>query len=1135
MSGTDCFLEKLARTTRQAYQRCAGSSTAWRVARPVRAFEVLIVLAAVAISSGVALAQSTAADIVGTVRDPSGAVVPAVVVKAVQAETNFIRETQTNADGIYEFRILPPGTYTLTAEVAGFKKYINEDIPLASRQVLRIEISLVVGSITENVTVVSEVPMVNTETGTLSETRGSRLLTEGPQGTPIMSTFGYNTLRNSVLVRGSGEAGYKAAGSRAGQYELSIDGNAVETTYTNITVPYQAVREEKVTVVGAPAEFRTPVTLDAVTQQGTNRVHGAVTLQYSHDRLNALAAMSPTSARPAQLPRHQWNLTVGGPLYIPKVYDGRNRTFLFFSGERATPTDVRVAFGRLVTVPTNGMRQGEFESYFNATGKGSKSLIDPLSGQPFAGKLIPKSRWNPAAAKAVDLFFPAPNVSGINPDIPLNNFNGPSASKSNWHTLFARIDQVISSRNTFGFSYTESPINNSSSEALPSLGMFVISGHAKQFNWTDTHVVSPTIVNEARVGYFIFDNERWGYDGGTLGGIASTLGIDLGADAAFRNARRQAPTISITGLTGINSTYADDQRVQRWLTMRDNLSIQKGKHSFKLGYDHRFKRDDRLTANNAIGSSQSYTGRHSGDPFADFLLGIPEGTARYTPGVEWLRRRYNELGLYAQDQFKATSRLTLNFGLRFERISPRTETSGAYINFDPSTLAIVFPDAKSIGLVHPAFPAQFKKVTAAQAGFPEHLMNPSVAWIPRFGFAQRLTDRGNMVLRGAYSIFSVDAGWSNNNWRFIDSGPFALSETFVNTITAGVPLVTLNKPFPNLVGRGPSTVSVSGRNPDIGTPLTQQYNLTLERQLIGAWVARLGYVGSRTTQLWYNRDLNRPPASTIPFTTSRLLHPEFQSIGYLDKGGNGWFNGLQAGVTHRFSSGLEFDGLFQWVSELADVGENGTNTTGFALENPYCRSCEKGKITVTDSLDFRANVLYQLPFGRGKRFGTGSGRVLNGLIGGWTLSSIIDARSGRPNTVTFSGRDTSNTNLRSGRADVVPGCNIRPGDGRSGPYLDINCFAIPQNGTFGNASPSVYRDPGSWEVSGAAYKYFPLFREDLKLRINGVFTNLFNHPTWSGVYNNISVPATFGKFTGQGAPGRWTGPRSILLQAQLQW
>lgn len=114
-------------------------------------------------------------------------------------------------------------------------------------------------------------------------------------------------------------------------------------------------------------------------------------------------------------------------------------------------------------------------------------------------------------------------------------------------------------------------------------------------------------------------------------------------------------------------------------------------------------------------------------------------------------------------------------------------------------------------------------------------------------------------------------------------------------------------------------------------------------------------------------------------------------------------------------------------------------------------------------------------------------------------------------------------------------CNIRPGDGRSGPYLNTACFAVPQNGTFGNASPSVYRDPGSWEVSGAAYKYFPLFREGMKLRINGVFTNLFNHPTWSGVYNNITVPATFGKFIGQGAPGRWTGPRSILLQAQVQW
>jgi len=317
----------------------------------------------------------------------------------------------------------------------------------------------------------------------------------------------------------------------------------------------------------------------------------------------------------------------------------------------------------------------------------------------------------------------------------------------------------------------------------------------------------------------------------------------------------------------------------------------------------------------------------------------------------------------------------------------------------------------------------------------------------------------------------------------------------------------------------------------------QQWNLTLERQIHGNWAARLSYVGTRTTQLGYRRDINRPPASLIPYTASRLLYPGYQSINYIDKGASATYHAMQFGFSHHWANGLLVDSVFQWINEISDASEGGSGgiDTAFAtIENPYCRRCEMAKGFV-DSLDFRANFIYQLPVGKGKPFGGSMNRVANGFLGGWSLSASPDIRNGRPETVVYSGRDTSNTNLLSGRASVLPGCDMRPGNGLSGPYLNSACFTFPQTGTFGNASRALFRKPGSWDVDGAIYKYFPIYKERARLRINGVFSNAFNHPTWNTVGNDITVPGAFGKLTGQGAFGRVAGPRSVRLQGQLEW
>jgi hypothetical protein len=931
----------------------------------------------------------------------------------------------------------------------------------------------------------------------------------------------------------------KGGGIRAGQWETTIDGTQVEVYGLPGGIPYQSMAEEKVTTVNAPAESRTPVTVDAVTKQGTNAFHGAVTLAFSHPALNALPAANPTSQRGPQVPYHTWNITAGGPLYIPKLYDGRNRTFLFVSAERNPPSD-RQNY-TYWTMPTNAMRQGDFSKYFAGTGRPTKQLKDPLTGAAFDGNVIPRSRWSPAAIKAIDNFFPAPNVPNTNPDVPYNNVSTLDRSVNSFSMLFVRLDQKISHQNTAGFSYNQSPQKSLGPGSFPSLpnglGGSRWEAASKQFGWHDTHLFSPTIVNEFRLSTFIGDTFRNGNDGKTVGDTVSALGIDIGNNPVALKAKT-APNIKITGYPKFGPGYADEQQMRGWWQARNNLTIQRGHHSFKMGYDQRWNHYNKNSSGSfQIGGEQSFTGVYSGDPLADFLLGLPQTTIRFTPpGIPIYQLRFNELGLYFQDDFKVSSRLTLNLGVRTDRYSPRIERNGAYFNFDPKTLSIVVPDENSLKLVNPSFPSSVKITTAAQAGFPSTLTDPLFNVAPRFGFTYRLSGAGNAVVRGGYGIFAADSGFYDNKFRLpYTGGPFAVSQTFNNSITGGVPQLTLDHPFPSSPGQLSGNINVSGAIPNLGIPLMQQWNLTLERQFGADWGVRASYIGSRVTQGWYRRDINRPPASTIPFTTSRLLVPGFNSINLLDKGASSRYHALHLGFNHRYRNGFSIEGLFQWINSIDDVGDDGSDTLGRGIENPYCRSCEKSKTQFEDSLDFRTNFYYEMPFGRNRRFGTGVNRVVNGFIGNWVMSGVVDLRNGRPQTVTFSGLDTSNTNMKGGRADVVPGCEIRPSGGQREPYINIACFAIPKNGTFGNASRAAFRKPGSWDVSGSVYKYFPIFRESVKLRINATFNNLFNHPTWDEVGNNISVPSTFGKLTSQGATGRDAGPRSIGLQAQLQW
>ncbi len=1087
-------------------------------------------------------AQSTAGNFVGYVNDSTGAAVAGAVLTITRQETGFVRAATSDDQGSYEFRIVEPGTYTIVVEAKGFKKYTNQDLTLVARQTRRVDVALEVGALTESVTVTADAPVINTETAQISETRSSKLLVEGPQGTPIMNRFGLGTAQWSLMIRGgtSPESNYKAMGSRPTMWETAVDGNAVEASW--VGPPTQAIAEEKNVVINASADQRAPVVIDAVTKQGTNQVHGSFTANLTHSAFNALAAGPPNAVRGASVPGKVYNLTGGGPVYIPKVYDGRNKTFWFISAERSQPRDTNYFLTQYInaaSVPTAAMRNGDFSRYLAKT-KPNLQLTNPLTGVPFAGNVIPRSSWNPAAIKAVDQFYPSPNISQVNdPDLPLQNLEYKYNETGTFSQWFWRVDQKITSKNTAGFTYNSRPLVETGQHAgwwglLPTTGRYYADRRAWDYAWRDTHVFSPTIVNEFKLGWYRSHNQLGGTQPAST--VIEPLGINLGGDAARRTALNVIPDINITGYDRIGGLYGQTDELFNWWNFRNNLSWTKGTHTLKFGYDHRFKHYNADNVSKDAAGNWSFTGRFTGDAFADFVLGLPEQTVRFTPRPILLAR-YNEFGFFVQDDFKASKSLTLNIGFRVDRISPRIDGSGAHYNFNPKTGALVVPNDASKALINPAFPKSIPIETAAQAGYPERLTNPWFAFTPRFGLAWRPGAKSSRVFRLGYGVFSTDAGAQGNNFALLQGGgPFALSETFINNVAGGTPFVTLDRPFPAASGNVPATFNINGVNPGLRTPYMQQWNISVEQQ-IGLWALRASYVGAKTSQLTYTRNINKPAPSLIPFTTSRLLYRGFNNIIWFDSGGNSSYHSAQFQFTHQFRHGLMVDGLMMWSNEIADLADGGG--PGQSIENPYNRARERGKAFI-DSADFRANFIYQFPFGKGRKFAADANRWLNGVIGEWEFSGIVDARNGRPETVIFAGADPSNTGTFGGRASLASaGCDTRPGQGRFDrvPYLALSCFAVPTTGDFGNLGRDILRKPGSWDFSGSLYKFFTLrfIDDDVKLRFSASVQNIFNHPTWNNVGNNISTPANFGLLTGQGAFGRRSGPRSIALQGQIQF
>lgn len=1074
----------------------------------------LVVLAAVALILLTAIpgySQGTFGTIIGTAKDASGGVVPSATVRVTNQATGIERTLTTDQMGRYEATHLNPGTYRVTAEAAGFKKFEHRDVILEAQQTVRIDVALEVGSVGTEVTVTEGAPVVETEAPTISDVKTALQLRDLPMNTlngVLLNAFLFTT------PTGYQTAGSKFAmgGARGTQLYYNIDGiSANSPAYGVQNSPaepsVESIAEMKFNIVNIKAEFSEVTNVTAITKSGQNDLHGRL---FEQNTFTALTARSFFAVSKGQNIINDFGASVGGPIK-------RNKTFFFgtYEGYRQ-----RVPANLMPSVPTVKMRKGDFSDLLAA--KTPTVVKDPLVNQPFPGNIIPQTRFSGASVKWQDRFFPMPNYGP--PDLAVSNFRATYPQTIRQDQFDARVDHYISPNNTVyaRFSYKRIRPHMIHSGVPPEIaGYTVNTRHGRLAAISDTWTISPTLINEFKVGFARGFNPREGEISGQE--IIDMLGIE-----GLPKQPADLKNLPMVGISNFALIYqvAKGKPAENTFQVIDQMTWIKGAHTIKFGGEYRPQQ-----ANNydypSFGN-YNFSNRFSGYSYADFLLGLPQSTSRWTPGPPGAAR-YWYLNGFLQDDYKITPNLTISYGLRYEYMRPVVHAFDAKGNFDLATGSLVIPNEKvRTQFVNPLFPKEIPIITAAQAGVPERSLffSDSNNFLPRFGFAYRPFATTKTVVRGGYGLYQDDLG---GDMFSLATGPFGITESFTNGITDGQPLLTFTRPF---VGQGSlGTISVGAIDPHLRNPQVHQWNLTIEQALTGTTGLRISYIGTRALRLIYGKNLNQVPASTIPFSPSRRRYPLYQSVTWRENGGNQIFHALSTEVNRRFSGGLEFQAAWTWSKNLTDVDEaSGRTEGGPTLENTYDRARERGDAMYCPRHRLVSSMIWQIPVGKGKRF-MNRGGLADWLVGGWQLSAVYNAQTGEYFTPSFSGSDPSNTQTFGGTPDRIGNGNLPSSQRSIDKWFDASAFAVPPNGRFGNSGRNILIGPGRHAMNLGIFKTFKP-TERVSLRLQATFTNALNHPNFGMPNGNISAPGSVGMIRSI-QERDYAGPRQGLLAAFL--
>jgi hypothetical protein len=1114
--------------------------------------------------AGTGIAQNTnSGDIRGTVTDASGAVVPGATVTVANIDTGAKKVLVTNSDGLYDTASILPGNYQITFTKDGFQKLVRGPVNLQVG-IITVDGVLKVGSISEEVTVTTEAPLLKTETAEQSTTLDSHTMINLPQA----GTNGQNWGPFAQLLPGAaGSPSQPTASGINGDPGIAVAVNGNLPFYdnflqdgasTNLPISqnvdiatFETISELQVSTSTFSAQYGIGgAVFNQITKSGTNRFHGAGYEYFGADWIKANSYNFSSTPVPKPFFRYDnYGGAIGGPIIKDKLFFYFNIDKIYSKGGGATQT---------ATVPTAAMRAGDFT--------GMPTIYDPAT--PIVGgsrtsflaetgkNAIPANRFD-SVAKALQAYYPAPNTPGQvpNPAFPgvvINNYAYSSPNLAPFTKFFGRIDYNMSDKNRINFSITQrnNPGTNTNYQVCP---IDCFSGDVDSYNTqvSDVYTFTTNIVNEFRFGYTRQGNWFIPY---TLGkGYPQKVGLLYSKANVFPQISvSQSATASGSGGTGsvaiccsavlqpgTNAIY-----IENTFEPSDVVTIIRGKHILHFGGEVLSYQGNLTPWGNIQSGDWTFTGVYTqqnntvgagGSAYADFLLGDVNSWGATNQPESGMRMKSPQF--FVQDDVKVRPNLTLNLGLRYEDQGGWSEVLNHLGSFDPT---ITNPITGTPGAMW----------FAGETSRTKLMKSVGDIFLPRVGFSWN-PDTGRTVVRGGFGIYAITFSLDNYGQG---AGLGNNSTGSASDATGGVsPVTTLSGPGVNLQTGQPLPYVVDNRNPggyngvnvpyneyNLRVPTMNEWTLSIEHQLGANTVAEIAYVGSHGNHLDYPVDINQIPVALLrpTFSKANTPYPQFGTIaGAIDESKTN-YNSMQLQVNHRLTSGLSFNANYVWSHFLDDMDSGGWGGRGGTqvYEDAYSAASNYGNSNFDLRQAVKGMFVYEVPFGKGRAF-LNNNTYLDQVIGGWQTSATVWWHTGQPYTVIAANNNAASENSggsnESSQFLNVVG-NPNPSNRTVQNWYNVNAFAQPAAGTFGDERRNSLFGPRYSEVDFSLGKNFAI-KEGIGLQFRIDSYNLFNHPSFSNPNTGESFAASGVPTSSSSITSTANGPRAFQLNARISF
>jgi hypothetical protein len=1047
----------------------------------------LFIVSALAASS--CIAQVQAGRIVGTVTDPNRAVIPNAKVAITDAATNQTQTLITNGAGEFVLTPVNPGMYSVSVSAGGFARAEVNNVEVIVGQSARVDVGLRLGETSQVVEVSAITPLLNSESGTL----GYEITNTQIVDLPLNGRSFYELARltpgatllpgtgNLLRIRSNYESGTSISGVRGTQTSFFLDG--VDTTDhhqggTLIQTSIDALQEFQIQQSEYSAEYRNSGgVLNGTTKSGTNQFDGVLFEFLRNDQLDSRNFFA---LQRDVLKRNQFGGGVGGPLSIPKLYNGKNRTFFFVNYE-----GMRQRAGQVFNniVPSPSQKSGDFSA------AGLNIIYDPTTGSPLPGNVIPSSRISPQA-QFFAKYIPDPNSGNRTIFAP--------SQLLDQDQFTIRVDQTITNNHRAFVRWSFLNYQQNDPNAFPALGYASLNTRGQNIVAALNSNLRPSLINEARFSYLPNSIDLQAFLQGT--NFYAQAGVPGFEDTGHRPGDAGSfPDFAWSGYGSLSGSTFDQrpktQDLKVW-EFNDSLTWIKGRHISKFGMQFRHwvplftdsgVYEGQWTFNGSI-TQNAAKPAGTGDSFADFMLGVPFSVGRNFP-ADTFGGYANYWHFFVQDDFKVTNRLTLNLGIRYEYSPWLSGYKGQVGTFLPNSPKPIVVQGINLNaqFAAPTADALFGNLiqTCSQAGLASNCTaTDNSQWAPRFGFAWRpFADK--TVIRGGYGIFyEVESSTNRVNHNMV---PYQLNETVFNDGLRTMANFFVGRP----IGGATTAPSLAGGYPHMPMGYDQHWSFGVQRELPFNSVLEVNYVGNRGVNLYVGDPINDPPAGAGAIQ-ARRPYPIFGGITYNAQDDSTIYHALQAKFEKRVSAGLWYLASYTWSKSM-----NVQATPAVGGDYAYERAISSFDIPQ----NFTASVGYELPFGKGKHFLSSVNPVATAVLGGWQAQGILVLHTGRPFTPTIS-RDVSNTGIGNQRPN-------RAGSGKLanptvGAWFDKSAFAAPAAFTYGNSGADILREGFFKNLDLSLFKQFEI-NERTRLQFRAEAFNLTNTPSFSAPGTNIDT------------------------------